>query len=256
LIESCPSIKSYRRSCKPLRPAKSENLRPTHPPATGIGAVRRLRPVAPGSSSILTLVRVEPWAVGSAHAARPARKALSAHWPRRRRTTRRLAPEPAAGIARGKSAKSIGVRYGKWPPLKQGPGARERVGHRDHQAASRPRQNYRAPRPRAPHRCAMPALTHRWALFRADSRRRRRARHGARIRRTSAIRARAVAATANALLAPEPAASNRRCEGRCGKPEPRGLRAIRRLKPVEFSRVGDQDLVADGHLGRPSGKLV
>jgi len=72
----------------------------------------------------------------------------------------------------------------------------------------------------------------------------------------SAIRTAPVTATGNGLLAPETAASNRLCEVPCGKPGPRGLRATKSLKPVEFSRVGDQDLVADGHLGRPSGKLV
>src|ERR1017187_4191857 len=47
-----------------------------------------------------------------------------------------LAPELAAGIARVKSAKSIGVRTGNWMSLKQAQAAPERAGHHDHQGAA------------------------------------------------------------------------------------------------------------------------
>src|ERR1022692_1496588 len=47
-----------------------------------------------------------------------------------------LAPELAAGIARVKSAKSIGVRTGNWMSLKQAQAAPERAGHHDHQDAA------------------------------------------------------------------------------------------------------------------------
>src|ERR1022692_543067 len=55
--------------------------------------------------------------------------------PRPHRVRRRLAPELAAGIARVKSAKSIGVRTVNRLPA--GAGAPERAGHRDHPGAAR-----------------------------------------------------------------------------------------------------------------------
>jgi hypothetical protein len=53
--------------------------------------------------------------------------------PRPHRVRRRLAPELAAGVARVKSAKSIGVRSGQLAHPPAGVGAPERAGHRDDQ---------------------------------------------------------------------------------------------------------------------------
>jgi hypothetical protein len=63
-----------------------------------------------------------------------------------------LAPEPAADIARVKSAKSNRrqVRQLAHPP--EGPGAPERAGHRDHEGAARPSPSSR----RAARPCAAP----------------------------------------------------------------------------------------------------
>jgi predicted phosphoadenosine phosphosulfate sulfurtransferase len=57
-----------------------------------------------------------------------------------------LAPELAAGIARVKSAKSMGGRTGNWLSLKAGAGAPERPGHHDDEGPTRPRHHRRAPR--------------------------------------------------------------------------------------------------------------
>ena len=60
-----------------------------------------------------------------------------------------LAPELAAGIARVKSAKSMGVRTGELAVAEAGPGAPERAGHHDDEGAARPRHHRRAPGLRA-----------------------------------------------------------------------------------------------------------
>ena len=55
-----------------------------------------------------------------------------------------LAPELAAGIARVKSAKSLGVRTGELAIAKAGAGSPERAGYHDHEGAARPRRSHRA----------------------------------------------------------------------------------------------------------------
>ena len=57
-----------------------------------------------------------------------------------------LAPELAAGIARVKSAKSIGVKSGHWLTLRQPQAPPERAEHHDQQGAARPRHHRRATR--------------------------------------------------------------------------------------------------------------
>src|ERR1035438_6080096 len=72
---------------------------------------------------------------------------------------RLLAPERAAGIARVKSAKSIGVRSGKLAHPPAGAGAPERAGHHDQPGLARPRYHRHAARLRARRRCEAAALT-------------------------------------------------------------------------------------------------
>jgi hypothetical protein len=57
-----------------------------------------------------------------------------------------LAPELAAGIARVKSAKSIGVKSGHWLTLRQPQAPPERAEHHGQQGAARPRHHRRATR--------------------------------------------------------------------------------------------------------------
>src|ERR1022692_2489268 len=92
--------------------------------------------------------------------------------PRPHRVRRRLAPELAAGIARGKSAKSIGVRSGKWLTLRQ---AQALLNAPDIATTKGPRDRAII----APCRPAAPCASARWpraptGAVRADSRRRRR----------------------------------------------------------------------------------